>query len=88
MSDKGYYVNQEVKMEDLIKSLLIKTLDEIWKYYEAEKLSIIDFFCSGYKHFNKKAKRKEAEQMQGDLDKKRESIEKIKQLIDEGQWVA
>ena len=60
---------------------LIEILDEIWKFYEADKLSIIDFFSSGYKHFDKKAKKKEAEAMEIALNSKRAAIEKIKQTI-------
>ena len=60
---------------------LIEILDEIWKFYESDKQGIIDFFASGYKHFNKKAKKKEAEKMEVDLNSKRKSVEKIKQIL-------
>jgi len=66
---------------------LIKTLDEVWRFYESDKQGIIDFFSSGYKHFNKKAKRKEAEAMEELLNSKRESIERIKQLLINEDWL-
>jgi len=60
---------------------LIKILDEIWKFYENDKQGLIDFFASGYKHFDKKAKKKEAKKMEVELELKRQCIEKIKEMI-------
>ncbi len=60
---------------------LINILDEIWRFYEGDKQGVIDFFASGYKHFNKKAKRKEAKEMERDLKYKREAVEEIKKIL-------
>lgn len=60
---------------------LTKILDEIWKFYEADKLATISFFRSGYKYFDKKAKEKEADEMEADLNYKRASIEQINQFL-------
>lgn len=67
---------------------LIEILDEIWKFYESDKQGIIDFFASGYKHFDKKAKLKEAEQMEIALNSKRASVEQIKQILRDYKRVA
>jgi hypothetical protein len=68
-------------------SELIKTLDEIWRFYESDKQGIIAFFTSSYKHFNKKAKRKEAEAMEERLNSKRESVKRIKQFLISNDWL-
>lgn len=60
---------------------LIKTLDEIWRFYANDKQFLIEFFRSDYKHFDKKAKRKEADEMERELSLKRKAVEQIKSLL-------
>ena len=60
---------------------LIEILEEIWRFYEADKLATISFFRSGYKYFDSKAKEKEADIIERDLNYKKSLIEQIKQII-------
>lgn len=60
---------------------LSRVLEEIWKFYEADKKSLIEFFRSGYKHFHKEAKEKDADEMEKALNIQRESIKQIKSLL-------
>ena len=59
-------------------SELNKVLDEIWRTYEHFKKSQINVRMWDYKISHKITKRKEAEEMEAELNLKRQSIEQIK----------
>ncbi len=60
---------------------LSRALEEVWRFYEHDKQSLIEFFRSGYKHFGRKAKEKEADEMEKELNLKREAVQQIKSLL-------
>lgn len=65
---------------------IIKDLEEVWRFYEGDKLSIIEFLRSQHKEDyytgDRSVKRKEeADKIEAKLNSKKASIEKIKRNI-------
>ena len=63
---------------------LKKALDEVWFFYEGDKLTLSEFLRSEYKGFkgNESRKNKEkANKIEAELDKLRKKIQQIRQLI-------
>jgi len=63
----------------------IKELDEIWEFYEGEKLTQIEFLHEDYYRFHeekrKKERHEEADEAEMDLDSKRVFLKLAKKMI-------